>query len=228
MKAELNQLESKIYTENRRLSEMQTSSDSSLRIYGYNMVQIKEQIKKNRHRFTHEPRGPIGSYLKLSDKKWAVAVEGFLGPGLLKSFIVDNAKDAQLLKQIFQSCSQNGQQLNPSIITSKFIFRKHDVRSNVIYDTPPDCACVYDAIEIEDPIVSNCIVDQNSIENVLLVPSDQRAIQLMSDRQNVPPNCRLSFTIEGHRYHPDPNYKTYSSRYHQAKFLQTNKSIYIQ
>ena len=47
---------------------------------------------------------------------------------------------------------------------------------------PQDCVSLYNAIGIEDPIVSNCIVDQLSPENILLIPNNQRAMELLSDQ----------------------------------------------
>lgn len=70
----------------------------------------------------------IGSYIKIKNRKWAVAVEGYLGTGILSSFAVDNNKDNQLLRQIFNNVWKNGRQ--PQIITSKFVFQVISVDSN--------------------------------------------------------------------------------------------------
>lgn len=224
LRAEINQLNSKITTEQKRLNELEKDSYNNLSIYGRDMINVKEMIKNNCRKFKHEPRGPIGSYIKLKDQKWAVAIEGYLTPSFLKSFIVDNANDAKLLKEIFRKCIQNHP---PSIITCKFLFKKHNVCNNIITGAPQDCRCIYNAIEIDDVIVSNCTVDQYSIENILLIPNDKRAIQLMSYKQNVPRNCHSSLTIAGDRYFPDPNYKTYATRYHRAQYLQADKTGFI-
>lgn len=87
---------------------------------------------------------------------------------------------------------------------------------------PQDCTSIYEAIDIEDAIVSNCIVDQLGIESILLIPSDARAIELMSDQRKVPRNCSQGITIKGAKYFPDPNYRTYGSRYHRAQYLQVD------
>lgn len=92
---------------------------------------------------------------------------------------------------------------------------------------PKDCIGLYDAVEIDDSIVSNCIVDQAAIEGVLLIPNNERAIQLMSNAAQVPYKCKQAVTMKGDRYYPDPNYKTYGSRYHRPKYLQVDTKEYI-
>lgn len=61
----------------------------------------------------------LGSYIKLKDKKWALAAEDFITPGTLISFCVDNQQDARLLSKILQKVC--GKSQKPTIITSKFI-----------------------------------------------------------------------------------------------------------
>lgn len=63
----------------------------------------------------------VGYDIKIKDKKWAVAVEGYLGAGILGAFAVDNNKDSQLLREIFNKVWKSGKQ--PQIITSKFVFK---------------------------------------------------------------------------------------------------------
>lgn len=63
----------------------------------------------------------LGSYIKLKDKKWAVAVEGYLGTGNLSAFTVDNNKDNKLLREIFNKVWSDNRK--PQIITSKFFGR---------------------------------------------------------------------------------------------------------
>lgn len=93
---------------------------------------------------------------------------------------------------------------------------------------PEDCISLFNAIEIDDPVVSNCIVDSSSPENILLIPNDRRAQELLSNREYVPHNCSQGVTIKGDRYYPDPNYRTYGSQYHRAKYLQVDTKEYMQ
>ncbi|XP_066259004.1 structural maintenance of chromosomes protein 6 [Euwallacea similis] len=218
LKSEIKQINQDINQEESNLKALQTEQGNSLILYGRGIPKVKEMIRSQLRSFQHEPKGPLGSYMKLKDKKWAIAVEGYLGSGMLRAFTVDNQKDGKLLQQIFAKCLEGDQ---PSIITSKFLNRKHDVSDNLVH-SPADCIALYNAIIIDDPIVSNCIVDQMNIENVLLIPNGERAMELMSDRRKVPRNCKQSLTMKGDKYYPDPKYRTYASNYPKARYLQVD------
>jgi chromosome segregation ATPase len=206
------------------LKALRNESGNTLLLYGRDVPRVKQLIEQNKSKFAQVPRGPLGHYIKLRDKKWAVAVESYLSPALLGSFMVDNRDDNQLLVQIMNKAWSGGRK--PTIITSKFFHQKHNVHQNLV-KAPPDCVGLYDALDIEDPVVANCIVDQAAIEGILLIPNNDRAMQLLSSQANVPKNCRQGVTITGDKYYPDPNYKTYGSRYHRAQYLQVDTKEHI-
>ncbi|CAG9820931.1 unnamed protein product, partial [Phaedon cochleariae] len=222
--AEITMIDSKIANERNNLNAIQAESGNNLLLYGRDVPKIKQMIAQYKNRFQQEPRGPLGAYIKLKDKQWAVAVEGFIGPATLCAFAVDNNQDNKLLREIFTKVL--GKQRQPQVITSKFIFKKHDVTRNMVYE-PNGCVSLYNALEVSDPVVSNCIVDSCSPENILLIPDDRTAQELLSDRQRVPRNCHQGVTAKGDKYYPDPSYRTYASNYHRAKFLQVDTKEYI-
>lgn len=88
-------------------------------MYGRNIPHTLELIEQYANRFKQKPKGPLGAYIKLKDKKWAVAVEGYLGQNMLRAFTVDNQRDSRLLQEIFTKTIEPGQP-KPTIITSKF------------------------------------------------------------------------------------------------------------
>ncbi|VEN56391.1 unnamed protein product [Callosobruchus maculatus] len=225
LRKEIRQADQKIAEEKTNLIALQRESGNDLIIYGRDMPRVKEMISQYKNKFQEEPRGPLGSYIKLKDKKWATAVEGYIGPANLGAFAVDNRKDSQLLQEIFRKVWTGGVQ--PQIITSKFFYKKHNIRKNLVHE-PNECVSLYNAIEIDDPVVNNCIVDSVSPENILLIPNDDRAQELLSNRQTVPQNCKQGVTIKGDRYYPDPNYRTYASSYRRAQYLQVDTKEYMQ
>lgn len=107
--------------ERNSLNAIKNESNNSLVLYGREMPRVKQLIEENRQKFQHLPRGPFGSYIKLKDKKWAVAVESHLGAGLLSSFTVDNAKDGGVLNNILNSVYDP--RSRPSVITSRFFYK---------------------------------------------------------------------------------------------------------
>ena len=100
------------------LNALSRESGNTLLLYGQDIPKVKKLIEQNKHKFKHLPRGPLGSYIKLKDKKWAVAIESFITPGLLGAFVVDNNSDNHALLQILNKV--NGRK--PMVITSKFFY----------------------------------------------------------------------------------------------------------
>lgn len=97
----------------------------------------------------------------------------------------------------------------------------HDVTPFKVH-TPPDCICMYEALNFSDPVVANFVIDQLGVESILLLPNDNRAIDLLADEVNVPTNCKCGVTLEGDIFYPSPNYRMYSGRSTQAKYLQVD------
>ncbi|XP_072398773.1 structural maintenance of chromosomes protein 6 [Diabrotica undecimpunctata] len=225
IKEEIREIDKTIKNEEQNLKALTSESGNTLLLYGRNMPSIKKMIQQNLRTFRQEPRGPLGSYIKIKNKEWTVAVEGHLTAALLGAFVVDNKEDNQRLREIFNKVL--GKSNHPQIITSKFIFKKHNVSANLVVE-PSDCTSLYNAIDIDDPVVLNAIVDNCSPENILLIPSDTRAQELLAERRNVPRNCHQGVTIKGDKYYPDPNYKSYASTYTQAKFLQVDTKEHTQ
>ncbi|KAI4467364.1 structural maintenance of chromosomes 56 smc5 smc6 [Holotrichia oblita] len=230
--ANLSKIEQEKLAKNKEMSDLEAqieqitdqintlkSESNSLIVYGRDMPEIVNAIHRNEKKFTHLPRGPLGAFINIRDKKWDVAIEGYIGTGLLRSFTVDNKKDNTVLMEILSKHCTSGQK--PMVITSKFFNRVHDIASNLV-QADIDCVSLYDAIDIKDPVVANCLIDQVSIESILLIPSTERAIELLSNQNRVPRNCSQGVTIKGDKYYPDPNYKTYASRYHKARYLQVD------
>jgi chromosome segregation ATPase len=112
------------------LKALRNESGNTLLLYGRDVPRVKQLIEQNKSKFAQVPRGPLGHYIKLRDKKWAVAVESYLSPALLGSFMVDNRDDNQLLVQIMNKAWSGGRK--PTIITSKFF---HQVRVKYRIDT---------------------------------------------------------------------------------------------
>lgn len=79
-----------------------------------------------------------------------------------------------------------------------------------------------DALIIKDTVITNCLIDQLSIETVLLISGNDLARQLMSDAARVPRNCSRAITLCGDQFYPDPNYRSYSCRNKQPRFLQVS------
>lgn len=201
------------------LETLERESNSCHAVYGRSVVRIVDEISARRDRFRELPRGPLGSYVTLKHKKWALAVESLIGPPLLGAFTVDNEHDNAVLQEIFRKVC--GGEKKPTVITSKFFHRLHDMSQHKT-EAPAGCESVFDALAFSDPVVANCLVDQCRIETVLLVPDGNLAMRLLSETENVPKNCKSALTVEGDTYYPAPNLRTYSGNYANPKYLQVD------
>lgn len=78
LKQEISQIDRNLNNEKNKLNDMSAGSSNELHLYGRDIPRLKQAIAQNKHKFQHEPRGPLGSYIKMKNKQWTVAVEGLL------------------------------------------------------------------------------------------------------------------------------------------------------
>uniref|UniRef100_A0A0C9RF88 Smc6_2 protein n=1 Tax=Fopius arisanus TaxID=64838 RepID=A0A0C9RF88_9HYME len=224
-RVDVNQKEHQLGQLQAQLGNLSLSSSNSLDVYGRDMIRLLKRIdEENRQQhFEQRPRGPIGAAIKMKDSSWTPIVEKAIG-NLISGFCVDNRGDAQLLGKLIQEVYSG--QKSPEIICSKFLDRVHDVRNN---STRTERYCnVFDIMEVSDPVIANCLIDQRSPESILLIPTSDEAAALLKDRENVPQNCKMALTKTGETFYPDPNYRTYSGYISNPRYLQVSTAQVVQ
>ncbi|KAJ8009718.1 hypothetical protein DPEC_G00094450 [Dallia pectoralis] len=196
----------------RNLQNMQGSLSDRLRRFGENMpallTAIEDAHKKNQ--FRKKPVGPLGYCIRLKDHEQAQAVESCLG-ALMMAFTCDNHEDEKLLQGLMRGHFQSGRR--PQIITSQFFNRVHDTSRRAV--NHPDYPSVLQSLEIEDPVVANCLIDQRSIECVLLIKDKKKCRMVMQGRQP-PRNCLQAFTRDGDQCF---NNRYYSNEQRRCNYL---------
>ncbi|KAK2582068.1 hypothetical protein KPH14_002772 [Odynerus spinipes] len=220
-KIEIDSSEARIRKFKQELHVLKQQSHDALVVFGPHiprlLKRIEEEYKKGR--FKQKPRGPIGAYVKMKDLAWAPAVESFLGAACFSTFCADNSEDAKILTNIMEEVYLNERM--PQIVYSKFFRQVHDVSQHCTRSS--NYFNMLEAMDISDPVVANCLIDQWEIECVLLIPTSQEACEIMSDANKVPRNCKRALTQQGDMFYPDPNYRTYGGRRGlRAKFLQVS------
>ena len=73
-------------------------------------------------------------------------------------------------------------------------------------------------LEIDDPVIYNCLIDQRSVEMVLLIKDKTEARDYLKNRP--PRNCREGFTIEGDQIYAGADQRFYSALQKNAKVLR--------
>ncbi|XP_073705563.1 structural maintenance of chromosomes protein 6-like [Garra rufa] len=163
-----------------------------------------------RGQFKRKPVGPLGFCIRLRDPELGLAVECCL-KALMLAFCCDNHADERELQRImshyFQQCKK------PQIIVSTFTNTVYGGRNGAV--NHPEYPTVLQALDIENPVVANCLIDMRGIETILLIKNagDARRVMHFGDR---PLNCREAFTCAGDQVYSN---RYYCSEQNRAQYL---------
>ncbi|XP_071773847.2 structural maintenance of chromosomes protein 6 isoform X2 [Centroberyx gerrardi] len=212
MRQEQHVLQRSTDSNRRNLQTMESSRSNRLRRFGENMPAVLSSIEEahQRGQFRQRPRGPLGYCISLKDPQLALAVEVCL-KSLLQAFTCDNHEDERVLQGLMAKVFHGGRR--PTIITSAFLPHVHETSRRAV--NHPDYPSVLQALEIEDPVVANCLIDQRGIECVLLIKNRTAARRLMMG-SNPPKNCSQAFSMDGDQIY---NNRSYSSDQNRANYL---------
>lgn len=113
-----------------KLQKLESSRTSDLCRFSPWMPTLVKRIDEahRKGRFHQKPRGPVGAHMKLTDSRWAVAVEKCVGSGVLCGFCVNDFHDEKVFEEIAkQVCPAHRM---PNTMTSKFFDQVHNVPKN--------------------------------------------------------------------------------------------------
>ncbi|KAK3091708.1 hypothetical protein FSP39_022054 [Pinctada imbricata] len=212
LNAELQSLRSREEKTKKQLNAIQAARNDKIKRFGAHIPTLLQHIEEQHRkgRFTQKPIGPLGACIQLRDPEWALGVECCLG-NLMHSFCCHNHKDERVLEGIFDKVCQSNKR--PSIIVSGFKRPQTD-RFNTVFET----------LEISNPVVANCLIDQRGIESILLIPEGRDAREFMDpDNSGGPPRgCNEAFTMRGDQVFSSPSLRFYSSNQDRSRFLSAN------
>ncbi|XP_073349307.1 structural maintenance of chromosomes protein 6 [Pagrus major] len=208
MMREQKMLQRTIDTNRRNLQTMESSRSNRLRRFGEHVPALVSAIEDahKKGQFKHKPRGPLGYLISLKDPELALAVEVCL-KGQLQAFTCDNHEDERVLQGLMARVLPRGRR--PAIITSNFLHSVHDTRKRAV--NHPEYPSMLQALEIEDPVVANCLIDQKGIESILLIKNRTDARRVMQGR-NPPQNCSQAFSKEGDQIFTNRSYTAEQTR----------------
>uniref|UniRef100_A0A8D3DEW8 Structural maintenance of chromosomes protein 6 n=1 Tax=Scophthalmus maximus TaxID=52904 RepID=A0A8D3DEW8_SCOMX len=215
MKREQEVLQRSIDSNRRNLQTLESSRSNRLRRFGEHMPALLSAIQEahRRGQFKHKPLGPLGYLISLKDPELALAVEVCL-KGQLQAFTCDNYEDEKVLQGLMARVFTGGRR--PTIITSQFlplILVCCVICVRAV--NHPEYPSVLQALEIEDSVVANCLIDQRGIESILLIKNRTVARRLMHGK-NPPQNCFQAFSIEGDQIFTN---RAYSADQTRANYL---------
>ncbi|XP_044301074.1 structural maintenance of chromosomes protein 6 [Varanus komodoensis] len=216
LKREEHELKQVLDQQQRQLKELKESKTNRLKRFGQYMPDLCDAIEKadQQRQFVHKPIGPLGAFIHLKDAELALGVEACL-KSLVLAFCCDNYKDERVLQTLMSKFCKTS--FRPQIIVSSFRSNVYDVRLRSAVH--PEFPSVLTALNIDNAVVANCLIDMRSIERVLLIKNNSEARRVM--QQNKPPNnCKEAFTAEGDQVLENRYYSSENSR---PRFL--NKDV---
>lgn len=209
-----------------QIRQLQGAKQHALSAYGNSMSKLVSRIEDmdKKKRFAEKPRGPLGRYIEVPDKKYKVTVENILDRTLV-SFFVSCDKDRILLTQLLKDFPDLS---STPIITGAFHHQAYDVRNGMVrMDGRAGCVLM-DVIKVSDPVVMNCLIDQKRVESIVLVENTDDAIELTQNIEDVPQNLfRVVMLKPLSEYYPAPKYRTYGMHEKPARYIQTNNKELI-
>ncbi|XP_073705060.1 structural maintenance of chromosomes protein 6-like [Garra rufa] len=210
MSHEEQDLQRAMESKQRKLASMESGRDNRLCRFGEQMPALLRAIDEadRRCQFKRKPVGPLGFCIRLRNPELGLAVECCL-KALMLAFCCDNHADERELQRIMSRHFQQGRR--PQIIVSTFTNTVYDVRNGAV--NHPDYPTVLQALDIENPVVANCLIDMRGIETILLIKNakDARRVMQCGDR---PLNCREAFTREGDQVYYNRYYSSEQDRAH--------------
>ncbi|KAG7461051.1 hypothetical protein MATL_G00205940 [Megalops atlanticus] len=212
IKREEQNMQRSVETKRRDLKAMVDSKTDKVKRFGEQMPALLAAINEayGKGLFRKKPVGPLGCCIRLKDPQLALAVESCL-KALILAFCCDNYHDEKILQGLMSR--YYNQLKRPQIIVSEFSSTLYNISGRAVHH--PEYPTVLQALEIEDPVVANCLIDMRGIETILLIKNNQDARRVMQ-RGQPPRNCREAFTRDGDQVFTN---RYYSSDHHRAQFL---------
>lgn len=197
----------------KQLKELKDSKTDRLKRFGPHVPALLKAIDDayRRGQFTYKPVGPLGACIHLRDPELALAIESCL-KGLLQAYCCHDHADERVLQALMRKFYLPGTS-RPQIIVSEFRHEIYDVRHRAAYH--PEFPTVLTALEIDNAVVANSLIDMRGVETVLLIKNNSVARAVMQS-QKPPKNCREAFTADGDQVFAG---RYYSSEYTRPKFL---------
>ncbi|KAL7836398.1 hypothetical protein AOLI_G00276820 [Acnodon oligacanthus] len=212
MRREEHDLQRAIDKKQHELAAMEGSRQGGLRRFGEQMPAFIAAIEEadRQGQFRRKPVGPLGFCIRLRDADLGLAVESCL-KSLMLAFCCDNYMDEKVLQALMIQSFPHGQR--PQIIVSEFTDTSYNISHRAI--NHPEYPSVLQALDIDNPVVTNCLIDMRGIETVLLIKNNRDARRVMQGG-HPPRNCKEAFTREGDQVYSN---RYYSSAQQRARYL---------
>lgn len=212
---------SKVMRLEEELKQLKSAPDNKLTCYGHNMPALNARIRQlyREGKFSELPRGPLGQYIEVRDRKWASIVEVALGRFIL-AFFVATPQDWKTLDELLLREYPNLR--NCTILTGHFAKELYDVQQRCVQEMD-GTHLLMNLIKVTDPVVMNRLIDSVAIDTILVTEHQMIALQLTSEKENVPKNLTKVLVRDPClEFYPKPRYRNYTKMSIQSRYLQVD------
>lgn len=195
-----------------------------MRLFGEYMPSFVKDVERlyAAGKFSKMPIGPLGDKIEVKEPKYRKYIEDCC-KRLLRTFIVDNAKDSNVLKTLIRTKYPQANAIQT--ITMRFRDKMYDVRGKRV---APDSrfSVLMDVVKIENPNVMNCFIDFAKADSIVFVNKFEDATHLTDKIENVPPNLSRVLLLEPYsEFFPAPSYRSYSLNVDTARYLRVSSNV---
>ena len=181
------------------IQRIKAQSQNKINAFGHKCAELVQLIARNRNRFSELPVGPLGQYVTLPEAytSYGSAVQSIVG-GVIGSFVVSNGRDKVTLEKLKNQIGC--QPRDCKIIISKISTSKF---TGVRFPEDRRLAelSLGNILQCSDPTAYNTLIDQTSMESILLFPTQRDAEEAIFlgplGRQHMPAGVHKAFMPDG-------------------------------
>ncbi|ELP95070.1 structural maintenance of chromosome protein, putative [Entamoeba invadens IP1] len=164
---EIREMRGEIANQHSERGKLENQKKDAMSIYHRDMTLFINKIAKTN--FEYPTYGPIGSYVKLKDNKWNLAIESCIKRSTLASFIVRSENDKRKLREVASSIGFDVQVFVYDIKYGDDRYRCE--RPN--YET------ISSVIDVQENVVYNILVDHIHVEQIAVAETRKDAKALV-------------------------------------------------
>jgi chromosome segregation ATPase len=156
-------------------------------IEGYqNSANLRKLLQaiENESRFRESPVGPMGRHVKLLRSDWGYILEKQFG-GSLNAFVVTSRADQSILSGLMKQCNWQA---------PVYIGKKEPI-DTAAHEPDPSLLTWMRALRIENDLVRNQFIINQSIDQTILIESRKEGYQFMNERGPLTRNVKMCFTF---------------------------------
>ncbi|CAL8095626.1 unnamed protein product [Orchesella dallaii] len=211
------------------------STSNKYAVFGKEMEMLVAKVQANMHSFVKQPRGPLGAMFRVKDPKYSALVESIL-KNHMHSFVVGHKNDLALMKELVDSIygvrgsSQRSSRQSgpvpiiPNIIMTQFAEQPYNVSRHS--PSHPGAFTILELLDVDnkDHIVTNTLIDMQSIERILLFETNADAARVLKRVETCPKSLKEAHTLEFFKFTPAPKYSARAlHEFKHSRFLKSGK-----